>query len=136
MDDKGELWEVCFEIMASYAGRMAVKDMKKVVKFYDGLTPEEQNRFDEEVAAERKRRFHYVMGEDSDDSDSDDGDDEEQHITTFDDIDRMNKMMNEALDKQILGKSSSDEDKVSTEDKSSKPSTRGKGKSKGVCKEK
>nr|WEG69033.1 protein m29.1 [Mastomys natalensis cytomegalovirus 2]WEG69171.1 protein m29.1 [Mastomys natalensis cytomegalovirus 2]WEG69310.1 protein m29.1 [Mastomys natalensis cytomegalovirus 2]WEG69448.1 protein m29.1 [Mastomys natalensis cytomegalovirus 2]WEG69586.1 protein m29.1 [Mastomys natalensis cytomegalovirus 2] len=105
LQSKEEMWEKCFEIMVSSQGRYSIKDIKKVVAFWDTLSPEEQNRFDNEVAAECRRQQEQVFGETDDvrpdggdgDPENSEGDKEVEVIATFQDIERMNVVMNRAL---------------------------------------
>nr|WEG68758.1 protein m29.1 [Mastomys natalensis cytomegalovirus 1]WEG68894.1 protein m29.1 [Mastomys natalensis cytomegalovirus 1]WEG71122.1 protein m29.1 [Mastomys natalensis cytomegalovirus 1] len=105
VQSKEEMWEKCFEIMVFSQGRYSIKDIKKVVAFWDTLPPEEQKRFDNEVAAECRRQQEQIFGEASDDQFDDGIDDsgnsegggEVEVITTFEDIERMNVVMNRAL---------------------------------------
>lgn len=107
MSEKEDIWSECFRIMVEYAGRMSVRDLKYVVTFFDTLTEEEQVRFDAEVESERRRRYDDLFetdeghGGDETDMDSDDEiKDEREVITTFEDIERMNDLMNTALTQQ------------------------------------
>lgn len=121
MGDKEDMWAESFRIMVEYAGRMSVSDLKHVVAFFDTLTEEEQVRFDTEVENERRRRYDDFFSsnetvETVDDSE-DEIRDEQEVITTFEDIERMNALMNDALKHQSVRHENRD---VSTKQRSKK----------------
>ncbi|AWV68121.1 m29.1 protein [Murid betaherpesvirus 1] len=114
METKEELWAKSFDLMVAFAGagRMPVSDMKIVSRLVSMMTKEEEARFDKEVANEVHARYHSILtpsddeeSDSDDESDSDSGDalagcgsNGNEFVATFDDIERMNLLMNKMLD--------------------------------------
>lgn len=103
MAEKEERWAESFDIYvgSNIRGKWTVSDMKRVVAFYDSLSRSDQIKFEREVDAETRRRYDEIFGK-SDESDDDGverdgGGDEVEVLATFNDIDRVNEMMNEVL---------------------------------------
>ncbi|CCE56536.1 m29.1 protein [Murid betaherpesvirus 1] len=113
METKEELWGKAFDLMVNCAGagRMPVSDMKVVSRLATMLTKEEEARFDKEVADEVHARYHSILASSEEDesesgggSESDDSDalacrgsDMNDFVATFEDIERMNLLMNKML---------------------------------------
>ncbi|AAF99130.1 pr29 [rat cytomegalovirus strain Maastricht] len=61
-EEKARSWERYTTFMVNAEGRFPVCDMKRLIAFYDTLTPEEQVRFDDEVARRCEARLRMLYG--------------------------------------------------------------------------
>lgn len=116
MAEKSEQWGAMFDLFVAcnIRGKWCVADMRRIVSFYDTLTAEEQARFEREVNTETDCRYEMIFGKDckiratgSDSSEGCEGTRDEtsdevldgvpEVLTTFDDIEKVNRLMNEVL---------------------------------------